>query len=453
MKFLIRPNKANKANKVNKENKVLEMKQRGVRGEKQQAQRHVPGTGRREAICPVPQSDSVAPSVPSTSSVPSPSSVSSVTPSLIPYSPIRRAIQKWYNRFARSLPWRGTHNPYEVWVSEIMLQQTTTTTVVGYYNRFLEKFPDIRSLAESPLSEVFRLWEGLGYYRRAAQLHKAAQLLHQEYQGVFPTDFEAVLRLPGIGRYTAGAITSIAFDQRRPILEANTIRLHARLLGIESDVKRTENNQALWEFAEMILPKKESGRFNQAVMDFGSLVCTPKNPSCLNVANPLFEEVKEVKEVKKIKEGSCPLQPYCRAAQFGLQQVIPFAPPKVEREEITEIAVLIRSRGKILLLQYPETGRWAGLWDFPRFAQKQPEKLAEITGRNIELGRLIATHKHTVTRFNINLLFYEGIDHGPTSLTEQGVKERQLANRWVKPTELADLPLHSSARKLAEKIG
>ncbi|MGL6226630.1 MAG: A/G-specific adenine glycosylase [Thermoguttaceae bacterium] len=424
------------------------MKQRGVPSKKQQEQRHLPGTGRRDTIDPMPQSESSVSSVPSSSS-------SSVTSALIPYSSIRRAVQKWYNRFARSLPWRGTRNPYEVWVSEIMLQQTTTTTVLGYYSRFLEKFPDIRSLAKSPLSEVFRLWEGLGYYRRAAQLHKAAQLLHQEYQGVFPTDFETVLRLPGIGRYTAGAITSIAFDQRQPILEANTIRLHARLLGIESDVKRSENNQTLWKFAEMILPQKECGRFNQAVMDFGSLVCTPKNPACQNTANPLFEEVQKVKkgnEVKNVKEDSCPLQPYCRAAQFGLQQVIPLTPPKVEREEITEIAVLIRSRGKILLLQYPQTGRWAGLWDFPRFVQKQPEKLAEITGRNIELGRLIATHKHTVTRFNIHLLFYEGIDHGPTSLTEQGVKERQLANRWVKPTELADLPLHSSARKLAEKI-
>jgi len=340
----------------------------------------------------------------------------------------RRRVFAWFSRNSRELSWRGTKDPYEIWVSEIMLQQTTTTAVEGYYRRFLERFPDVKTLAAADLEEVYRLWEGLGYYRRAAQLHKAAGVIVEKHGGVFPQTFGEVLALPGVGRYTAGAILSIAYDQRLPILEANTIRLHSRLLGITTSPFETEANKRLWAFAEEILPKKSVGRFNQALMDLGSRVCTAKQPLCLS-------------------EASCPLVEWCQCVRLGLQQKIPAPKAKPNVEEITEIAVLVRKQGKILLMQYPEGGRWAGLWDFPRCSDGESiiETLGELTGHKIELGRLISTHKHTVTRFKITLRFVEGKDCGP-------LQKSRYPTRWVKLAELNDLPLNSTGRKLAKKL-
>jgi len=340
----------------------------------------------------------------------------------------RRCIFAWFSRNNRELSWRGTKDPYEIWVSEIMLQQTTAVAVEGYYRRFLERFPDVKSLAAADIAEVYRLWEGLGYYRRVAQLHKAAGVIVEKHGGLFPQTFEEVLALPGVGRYTAGAILSIAYDQRLPILEANTIRLHSRLLGITACPTETEANKRLWAFAEEILPKKNTGRFNQALMDLGSRVCTAKQPLCLS-------------------EASCPLVEWCQCVRLSLQQKIPAPKTKPNTEEITEIAVLVRKRGKILLMQYPEGVRWAGLWDFPRCrdGESVTKTLSELTGRRIELGRPISTHRHTVTRFKITLRFVEGKDCG------QSQKPR-YTTRWVKPEELASLPLNSTGRKLANEL-
>ncbi len=316
-----------------------------------------------------------------------------------------------------------------------MLQQTTTAAVGGYYRRFLDRFPDVKSLAEADLAEVYRLWEGLGYYRRAAQLHRAAAVVLEQYGGTFPEDFEAVLNLPGIGRYTAGAILSIAFEKRRPILEANTIRLHARLLGLRSDPAQSETNALLWEMAEKVLPKKAIGDFNQALMDLGSRVCLPKRPACL-CEKTLWADAGS--------EG-CPLVSLCRCAEAGLQNEIPAPKKKPTFEETTEIAVLLRRGKKVLLLRYPEGVRWAGLWDFPRFREDRPEMLSQMTGRNIVLGRTIATLRHTVTRFKITLRFFEGTDLGRCG-------KAAYETRWVSLAELKELPLNSTGRQLAESL-
>ena len=346
----------------------------------------------------------------------------------------RRRVLAWYSRNSRELSWRGTRNPYEIWVSEIMLQQTTTAAVEGYYRRFLERFPDAQTLAAADLAEVYRLWEGLGYYRRAAQLHKAAGVIVEKHGGVFPRSFAEVVALPGVGRYTAGAILSIALDLRLPILEANTIRLHSRLLGVRTDPAETETNRRLWAFAEEILPTKNVGRFNQALMDLGSRVCLPKMPLCLSESG----------------KNSCPVFDLCRCAELGLQRKIPVPKVKPNVESVTEIAVLVRKRGKILMMRYPDGVRWAGLWDFLRCSSDGPnesvtKKLGELTGRKITLSRQIATHKHTVTRFKITLRFVEGKDCGTAG-------KPQYAVRWVTPEELDDLPLNSSGRKLANQM-
>ena len=192
----------------------------------------------------------------------------------------RGRLRSWYANKARDLPWRQTRDPYRIWVSEVMLQQTQVETVKPYFQRFLKAFPNVKRLAAAKEEEVLRLWEGLGYYRRGRQLHAAAVKIVDEHGGRFPREVPSLLALPGIGRYTAGAIASIAFDRRAPILEANTIRLHARLIGYRQDPAKSAGQKLLWEAAEDVLPRKEVARFNQALMELGSLVCTPRRPRC-----------------------------------------------------------------------------------------------------------------------------------------------------------------------------
>jgi len=353
------------------------------------------------------------------------------------FSTFRRKLLRWYTKHARSLPWRNVADPYYVWVSEIMLQQTTTQTVQGYFDRFINAFPTIQSLAESKLDTVNRHWEGLGYYRRCALLHRAAKEIVARFDSVFPDNVADVRNLPGIGRYTAGAILSIVFDQRLPILEANTLRLHARLLALRGNLLHGETNARLWEFAEAVLPRTGSGKVNQALMDLGSLVCTPKSPKCTE----------------------CPVVAFCESAKRGLQSVIPTPKTKEQTEYRSAVALLVRKRRKTLLVRSPEGERWAGLWDFPR-AETETElplmlpkdmvlqkRLSELTGRKLTPGRLICSLKHSVTKYRITLFFCEGTDEGKI---EGRMPPARCEIRWATAAELQDLPLNSTARKLVQ---
>jgi A/G-specific adenine glycosylase len=353
-------------------------------------------------------------------------------------SRFRQKVFDWFSVHARSLPWRGTTDPYQIWVSEIMLQQTTTKTVESYFSRFIERFPTVQALAASGLDEVNHYWEGLGYYRRAAQMHKAAQVITEQFGGVFPRTYKEVLNLPGIGRYTAGAVLSLAFGERLPILEANTIRLYSRLTALQEETATAAAQKKLWEFAETILPKKNSGQFNLALMDIGNAVCTPREPHCRD----------------------CPAASFCEAAALGLQDVIPVLPPKEEKHDRTEVALLVRKRGKILMIRYPQGKRWAGLWDFPRAeaAAEIPlelvrdsvlqKRLTELTGRTLEIGNVLTTMKHSVTKYRITLFFCEGNDLGKSASETSETCEVQ----WKSAKEIETLPLHSTARKLAVSL-
>ncbi|MDR0870398.1 MAG: A/G-specific adenine glycosylase [Planctomycetaceae bacterium] len=347
----------------------------------------------------------------------------------------RRQVLDWFAANARQMPWRETTDPYRIWVSEVMLQQTTTKTVGSYYSRFVERFPAINVLAAAELDEVNRYWEGLGYYRRCSQMHKAAQEVVDRFNGQFPRKYEDVLKLPGIGRYTAGAVLSLAFDERLPILEANTERLYSRLIALPENPKTSESQKQLWAFADRILPKKNVGRFNLALMDIGNAVCTVKEPDCTD----------------------CPVVRYCEAVQAGIQHLIPLPLPKEKHIDRTEVALLIRKNQKILMIRYHPHQRWAGLWDFPR-AESAAEipleiagdavlqrRLAALTGRQFEPGKVLKTLKHCVTRYRITLYFCEGTDNGAAPLQNS----ERCESRWVSAAELAELPLHSTARKLA----
>jgi A/G-specific adenine glycosylase len=344
----------------------------------------------------------------------------------------RRRLIAWYRRTARELSWRGIRDPYGIWVSEIMLQQTQVATVECYFPRFLAAFPTIAALAVAPEDRVLRLWEGLGYYRRARQLHAAARKIVAEHGGIFPTNPEAVRQLPGIGRYTAGAILSIAFDLPQPILEANTIRLHSRLLAYRGDPTSSTGQQQLWQLAEALLPNSGCGEFNQALMELGSLICTPRDPKC----------------------DVCPLQSLCPTRRDGLQDVIPAPKRQPVIEDVSEAAVIVVRRGKVLLRKCGDGERWAGLWDFPRFAVKTDngvslarqivENVQKLTGIKIESPRHFTKLRHGVTRFRITLDCYTA------EYESASKKNSNPTQRWIKPAEFDDFPLSTTGRKLAK---
>lgn len=344
-------------------------------------------------------------------------------------SAFRRRLMAWFRRSARNLPWRRTRDPYAVWVSEIMLQQTQVAAVIPYYERFLAAFPTLRSLAEAPESRVLRLWEGLGYYRRARQLHAAARIVVAEHGGIFPAELAAVRALPGIGRYTAGAILSIARDAREPILEANTIRLFSRLLAYRGDPRRSAGQQLLWAFARALLPRRHAGAFNQSLMELGSTICRPRGPCC----------------------EACPAASLCRTRKNGWQTLIP-APRRGKRyERMHEAAVIVWRRGRVLVRRCAEGERWAGLWDFPRCVRPQrrgnacrrqiADQIAMLTGVEIELGSRLTTFQYGITRFRITLTCYRA------AYVEGQARGGQT--RWVLPHELDDLPLSVTGRRLS----
>ncbi len=357
----------------------------------------------------------------------------------LPLSPawlrdFRRKLRAWYTRNARKLPWRGTRDPYAIWLSEIMLQQTQVETVKPYFTRFRAALPTFAALSAANEQQVLRLWEGLGYYRRARQLHAAARRIVAEHSGRFPTNPDAVLRLPGIGRYTAGAVLSIAFNQRRPILEANTIRVFSRLLAYDGQTTSAAGQKLLWSAAEAVLPVREVGRFNQALMELGSEVCRSRAPLC----------------------DECPVAQLCQARRRGLVHAIPRPKPRPQFEDVSEAAVLIRRRGRVLVIQWPEGRRWAGLWDFPRFAIQGGKQAAihrelidnvlTMTGVTVSPGQHLDTICHGVTRFRITLKCYEA-----EYVSHNGGGEG-LAQKWLRPAELKHLPLSSTGRKLAALV-
>ena len=360
------------------------------------------------------------------------------------YPPLRKRLLAWFDEHQRELPWRKNKTPYRIWVSEIMLQQTQVATVIDYYLRFMKQFPTVKKLAAAEEADVLKLWEGLGYYRRARQLHAAAKLVVENHKGKFPETFDEVLALPGIGRYTAGAILSISKDQQLPILEGNTIRLFARLMEMKSDPKTTANQRALWEFSESLLPAKRCGDFNQALMEVGNQVCSPKRPKCL----------------------ICPIRDLCPTAIKGLQEQIPVASKKMKYEDLHEAVVVVRRKNKLLIRQCQPGERWENLWDFPRFeietkvAKKnrlQGEALAltleqltqnvkAMTGLQVTLAPTDIRIKHAVTRFRITL------DCFVTESVAGRMKRSTAETRWVTLSQIVGIPMSMTGRKISDHL-
>jgi A/G-specific adenine glycosylase len=241
---------------------------------------------------------------------------------------VRERLAAWYAQARRDLPWRADRDPYRILVSETMLVQTTVAAVVPYFERFLGRFPSVAALAEADEAEVLKMWEGLGYYRRARQLHAAARAIVREHGGAFPDDPEAIRALPGVGRYIAGAVLSFAFDRPAPIIEANTQRVLARWLAWREDLKSAASQARLWQAAERLVPPQGAGTFNQAFMELGALVCTPRAPMCL----------------------VCPVASECRARALGLQDDLPVTTPRPPSLAVAESCAVVVRRGRILIV-------------------------------------------------------------------------------------------------------
>jgi A/G-specific adenine glycosylase len=345
-------------------------------------------------------------------------------------SRLRRRLIEWFDANARDLPWRIDPTPYRVWVSEIMLQQTQVATVIPYYQRFLESYPTLQDLAATDEATLLSHWEGLGYYRRARSMHAAARQIVDLHGGQFPAQFDQVLDLPGVGRYTAGAILSISANQRLPILEGNTQRVFSRWISMRGSIRERQSINLLWKVAESMLPRRQPGKFNQAAMELGALICTPKNPNC----------------------EQCPVSGICRARRDGLQEEIPGKVTNLRYEDRIEYALLLGKDDGYLLRPLPSDGRWAGLWDFPRTTTESyssveaaAKHLSGAIGIELAAKHHVTTIRHSVTKYRISLHVHhaELLDHR---------RKPPRPWRYVSVDQMADLPMSVTGRKIASLL-
>ncbi len=342
-------------------------------------------------------------------------------------------LLKWYDRHQRDLPWRDNTDPYRVWVSEIMLQQTQVATVIPYFDRWMQTFPSVHQLARAPLDKVLKHWEGLGYYTRARNLHKAAQKLVQENGGAVPGDFKNLLALPGVGRYTAGAVASIAFGEAVPVLDGNVKRVLSRLYCLQENGATPKSETALWQVAESLVPQKRPGDFNQALMELGATLCLPRNPAC-----PL-----------------CPLLKNCQAAERGQQELFPPPKPRTPSKKIEVSAAVIQRNGKVYIQQRPMEGLMGGLWEFPGGKLEKGEtpemalnrEIHEELGVAVVAGEKLLTIRHTYTQFRVTLHVFQ------CTLAKGRIRATQCEQwKWVAPTDLDDYPFPAANVKIVAHL-
>lgn len=305
----------------------------------------------------------------------------------------------WFNANGRDLPWRHTHDPYHIWLSEVMLQQTQVKTVIDYYNRFLILFPTIQDLAKAPADTVLKAWEGLGYYARCRNLHQTAKIVTDEYNGRFPDTLEAVEALPGIGRSTAGAILTFSYGQAHPLLDGNVKRVLSRLFDIDEDIAKPSLQPLLWQYSEQLLAgtagiEKGSWAFNQGIMELGATICIPKEPRCL----------------------VCPVSQYCEAVAKGVQVDRPIKTKKAPTPHYNIGVGVIwdENKNRVFIQQRPAEGLLGGLWEFPGGKQEANETIEETVKRELKeelgfevtLGERVITVKHAYTHFKVTLHVY-----------------------------------------------
>ena len=342
---------------------------------------------------------------------------------------IQTRLLRWFEKKGRDLPWRKTRDPYAIWVSEIMLQQTQVATVIPYYKKFLKSFPTIDHLAKADLSTVLKIWEGLGYYSRARNLHRASRIVLNHFKGRIPDNLKDLLILPGIGKYTAGAILSIAYNKEAPILDGNVKRVLSRIFAVSDNPARGKTEDLLWHLSESLIPRGSASSFNQGLMDLGSMICTQKDPQC----------------------PCCPLRQFCKARVSGHPERYP---SKVTRKPIPHfnaISAVIQRDGRVLLQQRPTKGLLGGLWEFPNWKTEEKRRLRlrlrlknyikKQIGMNVEVKESIGAFKQTFSHFKLTLHVYycEAVDG-------------QGKRKWVPIKNLDQLAMPRIHRRIAQMI-
>ena len=345
------------------------------------------------------------------------------------YAPIRRALLAWFSANARVHPWRGTGDPYAVWVSEIMLQQTQIATVTPYYQRFLDAFPTVSHLAQAPLERVLELWSGLGYYRRARHLHQAAQAVAQLPAGKFPEDYAGLRALPGIGDYTAKAMLSIAFNQPYAVLDGNVARVVARLCSLRGNLHQPQFRTTVEAELGGLLSHREPGDFNEAMMELGQTVCLPRGPRC----------------------SACPLSKWCAGYRSGNPEDFPLPRPRRAAESHYLAAALLRRGSRVAMVRGLGDGLMDDLWNFPSVFGSSPEealeslheKLRRLTRAPFTVGEPIAEIRHGITFRAIKARVYP---------VEPARPLRHASIHWFELTELPKAAISQLARKIVQKI-
>lgn len=338
------------------------------------------------------------------------------------------AVVAWYAKHGRKdLPWQQHVSPYRTWVSEIMLQQTQVSTVLAYFARFMQALPNVQALAAAPLDEVLHLWTGLGYYTRARNLHKTAQLVCETYNGEFPRDPALLTTLPGIGPSTAGAIASLSMGLRAPILDGNVKRVLARYSALQSYPGTTQASKQLWQLSELLTPQQDVAQYTQAMMDLGATLCTRKQPDC----------------------ARCPVQKGCLAYQTEQQHVLPTARPrKVLPEKRVSMPLLVNHAGSILLYQRPSQGLWGGLWSLPELTDiEQLDTLLQQHQLNIQQQHALAPLRHTFSHFHLDIEPWLIRVHGSAALA---VAENNWL--WYNPVNPPRLGLAAPVKELIERV-
>jgi A/G-specific adenine glycosylase len=348
---------------------------------------------------------------------------------------ITRQILAWYDRNHRELPWRRTRDPYRIWVSEIMLQQTQVETVIPFYHRFLARFPTLQDLADASLDEVLKFWENMGYYARARHMHESAKRILRCFDGEIPRTWKELISLPGIGVYTAGSVLSIAYGQRVPAVDGNVRRVLSRIFAIDVPIDSIETERYLQQLARELLPAEDPGAFNQALMDLGAIVCSPKRPHCPN----------------------CPVQNLCLARKKGLQDILP---KRRTRRPVPHVfggaGVIVDAQGRMLVVRRPNTGLLGGLWKLPGGLQEDGLSLSvslkmhinRELGIDVRLGRLLATVKHVYTHFRMTMKAYQCScrECRPEAL---GCEDWH----WAAPKDLHSLAFSKADRKVIDVLG
>lgn len=348
----------------------------------------------------------------------------------MPSNNFSQLLLKWFDHHGRKdLPWQQNPTPYRVWVSEIMLQQTQVNTVIDYFTRFMQRFPDVVSLANAELDEVLHLWTGLGYYARARNLHRAAQIIRDEHGGEFPGQIDTVINLPGIGRSTAGAILSLSLDQQQPILDGNVKRVLSRYHGIEGWPGTPAIEKAMWQLAEQHTPMQRNAAYTQAIMDLGATLCN-RRPDC----------------------DRCPVQTGCVAFQQGSQTQLPAPKPKKALPlKRTVMLVLRNPAGEVLLQQRPPTGIWGGLWSFPEAEANDDQTLrqwsADQLGHEISIRERWPTVRHTFSHFHLDI---EPVIAEATANAHQ-VREIVTA-QWLSPAQPPKLGLAAPVKLILQQL-